>query len=149
MTPEQDLAAMARAIIEANSYMTLGTADADGLPWVSPVWFAAASYAELLWVSSPEARHSRNLAMRPQLSIVIFDSRQPEGTGEGVYMSAVAEQLTGPELDGGIATFSRRSQENGGAEWTVDDVARPPAIASTARPRTSSSCSATGIGANG
>jgi hypothetical protein len=125
MTSEQDLAAAARAIVDANQYMTLGTADEDGLPWASPVWFAAASYAELLWVSDPEARHSRNLAVRPQLGIAIFDSRQPEGSGQGVYMSAVAEQLTGPELDAGIAAFSRRSVEQGGEEWTADDVVAP------------------------
>jgi nitroimidazol reductase NimA-like FMN-containing flavoprotein (pyridoxamine 5'-phosphate oxidase superfamily) len=125
MTPEQDPAAAARAIIDEIEYMTLATADEDGLPWASPVWFAAVSYAELLWVSKPEARHSRNLAVRPQLSIVIFDSRQPEGTGQGVYMSAVAEQLTGPELDDGIAALSRISQEQGGEEWTVDDVVQP------------------------
>ena len=29
----------AAAVIEANKYMTLGTVDADGLPWVTPVYF--------------------------------------------------------------------------------------------------------------
>ena len=46
-----DLAAAGREIVDSNSYMTLGTADAEGRPWVSPVWFAAVGYAELLWVS--------------------------------------------------------------------------------------------------
>ena len=46
-----DLAAGGREIVDSNSYMTLGTADAEGRPWVSPVWFAAVGYAELLWVS--------------------------------------------------------------------------------------------------
>jgi Pyridoxamine 5'-phosphate oxidase len=31
-----DRAAIARATIDANTYMTLGTADESGLPWVSP-----------------------------------------------------------------------------------------------------------------
>lgn len=35
MTP-QDLDAVAREIIDANLYMTLGTADETGRPWVSP-----------------------------------------------------------------------------------------------------------------
>jgi predicted pyridoxine 5'-phosphate oxidase superfamily flavin-nucleotide-binding protein len=30
-----DLAAHARAIIDANRYLTLGTADGDGRPWTS------------------------------------------------------------------------------------------------------------------
>jgi hypothetical protein len=84
--------ATARAIIDANGYMTLATADASGLPWATPVWFAPVGYREFLWVSSPEARHSRNLAERPQLGIVFFDSRAPIGTGQGVYMSAPADR---------------------------------------------------------
>ena len=52
-------AAIARAIIDAGRYMTLATADADGLPWASPVWFAPAGYREFFWVSDPEARHTR------------------------------------------------------------------------------------------
>ena len=31
--------------------MTLATADADGVPWASPVWYAPDGYSELLWVS--------------------------------------------------------------------------------------------------
>ena len=39
MTAERDLV---QAIIDANPYMTLATADEHGSPWVSPVWFATA-----------------------------------------------------------------------------------------------------------
>jgi Pyridoxamine 5'-phosphate oxidase len=68
---------------QRNSYMRLGTADADGLPWASPVWYASASYREFFWVSKPRARHSRNVTVRPEVAIVIFDSTVPMGTGEG------------------------------------------------------------------
>ena len=43
-----DNAATVRAIIDANRYMTLSTADASGLPWVSPVWFATVRPSPLL-----------------------------------------------------------------------------------------------------
>ena len=33
-----DLAASAKEIVDANQYMTLATADEDGLPWAAPVW---------------------------------------------------------------------------------------------------------------
>jgi hypothetical protein len=48
MDGQQDLGALARAIIDANLYMTLGTVDHDGRPWVAPVFYAAV----LMW-SSP------------------------------------------------------------------------------------------------
>ena len=38
--PSPDLDAVARAILDANHYMTLGTADENGPPWVSPLYYA-------------------------------------------------------------------------------------------------------------
>jgi nitroimidazol reductase NimA-like FMN-containing flavoprotein (pyridoxamine 5'-phosphate oxidase superfamily) len=127
MDDQQDLGAIARAIIDANLYMVLGTADETGRPWVSPVYYAAAGYRAFYWVSSPEARHSRNLATRPQASIVVFDSRAPINTGQGVYMSAVAEELTGADLARGLDVFSRGVQARGADGWKPEDV-RPPAL---------------------
>jgi uncharacterized protein YhbP (UPF0306 family) len=121
-----DLGAIARAIIDSNMYMTLGTADENGRPWVSPVYYVPEGYVDFYWVSSPEAKHSRNLAARPEVSIVIFDSRTPVGSGQGVYMSAVAEELMGDDIESGIAVFSRRSEAHGAGEWNLEDV-RPPA----------------------
>ena len=60
---------LARTIIDSNRYMALGTADTDGRPWVSPVWFASEDYKHFHWVSSPDARHSQNVAARPEVAI--------------------------------------------------------------------------------
>jgi hypothetical protein len=121
MTHRQEL----ETIVDANLYMTLATADEAGSPWASPVYFAVARYRELFWVSSPDARHSRNIAARPQVGIVIFDSRTPINTGGGVYMSAVAAEVTGADLDSGIGVFSERSLEHGAGKWTRADVLAP------------------------
>jgi hypothetical protein len=127
MDRREDLGAVARNIIDGNWYMALGTADEDGRPWVSPVYYAPAGYAEFFWVSSPEVKHSRNIAARPEVSIVIFDSRAPVGAGQGVYVSATAQVLTGADLDRGIDVFTRRSVAHGAKEWRPEDV-RPPAV---------------------
>jgi uncharacterized protein YhbP (UPF0306 family) len=102
---EQDLAAVARTIIDANRYMTLATADAQGQPWASPVFYATADYAEFYWISAPQTTHSENLAQRPQVAIVIFDSTAPEGTGQAVYLSATAEQVHDGDLDRALAVY--------------------------------------------
>jgi len=121
--PTADAAGLsARAIIDANLYMVLATADGTGWPWGTPVYFAHDGYAEFLWVSAPEAVHSRNIEARPQIGIVIFDSGTPINTGQGVYMSARAEQVDSDNLSRGIETFSRRAIGHGGAAWTVEDV---------------------------
>jgi hypothetical protein len=113
-------------IIEASRYLVLATADAAGRPWSSPVYFAHIGFTQFLWVSSPDVTHSRNIAVRPEVGIAIFDSQVPIGTGQGVYMSAAAQLLDDGETAQGIEAFSRRSVAHGGREWTSEDV-RPGA----------------------
>ena len=125
MTDEHDLGAIARAIIDANLYMVLGTADEAGRPWVSPVYYAPAAYREFFWVSSPDATHSRNLEARPEVSIVVFDSGVPISTGQAVYMSATAGELVGDERAEALEIYSRRTLAHGGREWTLEDVQSP------------------------
>jgi hypothetical protein len=113
-------------LIEASRYLVLATADAAGRPWSSPVYFAHIGFTEFLWVSSPDVTHSRNIAVRPEVGIVIFNSQVPIGAGQGVYMSAAAQLLEDGETAQGIEAFSRRSVAHGGLEWTSEDV-RPGA----------------------
>jgi pyridoxine/pyridoxamine 5'-phosphate oxidase len=119
-------AADAKRIIDANVYMTLATADAEGRPWASPVWFAHEDYTRFVWVSKPNARHSRNIAARPQAGMVIFDSTVGQGAPEAVYVEAEAEQLGEGEQEGSLAVFTRRAEALGWPGWPIEDV-RPPA----------------------
>ena len=114
---------IARAILDAGNYVVLATADAGGMPWASPVWFAKEDYRELYWVSYPGARHSQNIAARPQIAMVVFDSTVPPGTGQALYMTAISEQLTDlAEIEYGMGVFSRESVRQGAEEWGPDKV---------------------------
>ena len=117
-----ELRAVARSIIDSNRYMTLATADEQGSPWASPVWYAPVEYREFLWVSSPEARHSRNLDARPDLAIVIFDSHRAGGWN-ALYMVAFGERLD--DVEGAIQTFSRHGEAQGLRTWTPEEVLPP------------------------
>ncbi|HET6823175.1 MAG TPA: pyridoxamine 5'-phosphate oxidase family protein [Anaerolineales bacterium] len=107
---QPDLGSIARTIINSIVYMVLGTADEAGRPWTSPVYFASENYREFYWISSPNVTHSRNILVRPEVSIVIFDSRVRVGMGQAVYISAVARELTGAEFDRGIQIYNGRFQ---------------------------------------
>ena len=119
MTDERDLSALARSIVDANGFMALGTADASGTPWVSPVWYAPLSSREYVWVSRPGTRHSRNIARRPQVAIAIYDSHRP-GSWTAFYMEAVAEELE--EVDDALEAFNRRSEAQGLRAWSRTEV---------------------------
>ena len=116
---------IARDLIAQSRYMVLGTADATGTPWVSPVWFAPVGLDEFVWVSRPDARHSRNVAIRPEVSLVIFDSRVTPGEAQAVYVAAIAAELSGAGLERGLQVFTARSAEQGLRAWTAADVRAP------------------------
>jgi Pyridoxamine 5'-phosphate oxidase len=100
MSAHPELDAIARRVIDGNHYMTLATRDPDGRPRLSPVYDTSARYSDFYWVSSPAAQHSRNVAERPEVEIVIFDSTAPVGEGEGVYLAASARAIRDDELEG-------------------------------------------------
>ena len=117
-----ELADHVRRVIDSNSYMALGTTDNVGHPWVSPVWFVSEDYLNFHWVSSPEAKHSRNLAAHQDIAIAIFDSSVPVGGAQAVYMKGMATELTGVELARAVEIFDRVSQQEIGSRWGLEDV---------------------------
>ena len=96
---QADLDATARRVIDANHYMTLASREPDGGPRLSPMYYTAARYTDFYWISSPEARHSRNVVDRPEVELVIFDSTVAVGEGEAVYVSATARPIRDDELE--------------------------------------------------
>ena len=124
---------IATAVLRDIRYLTLATADPNGRPWASTVWFGASLRSpstqrldvELLWLSRPEAQHSTNLLERPEVGISVFDSRQPADTGVGLQLAARAEPVPADELEAALAAFSAASVAAGGNAWTLRQVLEP------------------------
>jgi hypothetical protein len=116
-----DLAAHARALLDANGFLTLGTVDPNGRPWTSPVYFAAAGLREFYWSSETDAVHSRNLTERPHVSIVVFDSSVRPYHGRALYAMATASELAGDDLERALEVYPGPSHR-GATALTRDDV---------------------------
>ena len=131
--PATQLVARARELLENNQYLTLATADPSGRPWAATVWYTARLRSrspqrlalELIWLSRPDAQHSKNLVQRPEVGISIFNSTQPAGTGDGLQFAALAERVPSDELDNAAAAFSTASLAAGGGAWTRAQVEEP------------------------
>lgn len=100
-----DLAAHARELLDLNRYLTLGTVGADGRPWTSPVYFSWSGEWDFYWMSELEAQHSLNIAVRPDVSLVVYDSTVQPYHGRAVYASGEAQVLAGDDLDRGLARY--------------------------------------------
>lgn len=120
-------------MLQGNQYLTLATADVRGRPWSSTVWYTASQRSrssaeldvELIWLSRPDAQHSRNLLQRPEVGISIFNSTQPAGSGDGLQFAALAEPVPSSRLDEAAAAFSEASLAAGGGPWTRAQVEEP------------------------
>src|SRR5919197_617647 len=95
-------------VLAANLYIVLGAADEDGQPWVSPVFFAQLGPNRLCWVSSPDRRHSRNIAHRNTIAITVFDSTVAVGRAEAAYFDAHAAPATPDEVDAALQSLNAR-----------------------------------------
>ena len=120
---KSDLEVMARRVLDGVRYMVIATVQDDGSPWVTPVYFTPHQYREMYWVSDPEAQHSRNIAARPEVSLVVFDSSVPIGGAEAVYMRAQAHQMPEPTPEECAVAFQPRFEAKG---FSPKDL-RPPA----------------------
>ncbi|WP_066364879.1 pyridoxamine 5'-phosphate oxidase family protein [Herbidospora mongoliensis] len=110
---------MVPRLLADSRYLVLATADHQGLPWATPVFFAPHDEDRLYWVSSPDSRHSRNLAERPDVAITVFDSHAPVGGAEALYLEATA----GPADDPVAALAALNARLPTGKELTGDDLA--------------------------
>lgn len=95
------------------------TANTNGTPWASPVWFAHVGHRDFVWVSKLHREHTKHVTDRPEVSLVIFDSTQTPGDVEAVHATGRAERTDDPaHLD----AFSARGTSQGLSGWTRDRV---------------------------
>lgn len=95
-------------VLTANRYVVLGTADENGRPWVTPVFFAPLEPNRVCWVSSPDSRHSRNIAHRPAVAITVFDSTVEVGRAEAAYFDTDAARAAADEIDTALQSLNLR-----------------------------------------
>lgn len=119
---DEELTAHARDLVKANRYLTLSTLDGEARPWSSPVYFAADSdLRTFYWVSGQTCRHSRNLAVRPQVSLVVFDSTVAPYHGRCLYAVGTAAVCSPAELELGLTVYPGASAR-GGSPVAREDV---------------------------
>jgi nitroimidazol reductase NimA-like FMN-containing flavoprotein (pyridoxamine 5'-phosphate oxidase superfamily) len=126
-----DLAALARKTLARNRFLVLGTVDPSGRPRVSPVWFSLVDHRDAYWLSSPDAHHSRNIEMRPEVSIVVFDSGADPHTGQAVYLEATASRVPDDELSDACAKAFRSVDPE--LSYTPESLADKPFVLYRAR----------------
>ncbi|WP_052663641.1 pyridoxamine 5'-phosphate oxidase family protein [Psychromicrobium lacuslunae] len=95
-------------LLATNLYLVIATTGEDGAPWVTPVFFAAVGIERVYWVSSPDARHSRNITGNPAVAITAFDSSVEIGRAEAAYADGEAVRAPADEIISGLRILNAR-----------------------------------------
>jgi hypothetical protein len=92
-----------------SSFMTLATADDDGVPWVSPVEFACDEDLRFYWFSPIDTRHSQNVRANPQAALSIYDCTYVplEGHPTALYGEGPVEEFRQSELEAALPGLQR------------------------------------------
>lgn len=104
--------ALARSLLLDNIYCTLSTCSVDGIPWVSPLFFAFDDRLNIYWSSAIASQHSQNLYYNQgRAAISIFNTDFPEGSPEGLYFLGVASEIEGTDTELGLKLLKARARK--------------------------------------
>lgn len=107
-----ELVDRARQTLDRVAIASLATVSGDGRPWNCPVFVAFDGDFRFYWSSQVDAVHSQNIAARPDVCLVLFDSTQPDASGRAVYVRALARELTDDvSMRAALACLARRRNE--------------------------------------
>jgi uncharacterized protein YhbP (UPF0306 family) len=104
-------------LLEASTLCAIATASRSR-PYVNTAYFAWTPDFRLVWLSDPEAAHSRNLRTQRAVAIAVYDSRQRWGRPDrGVQLFGSAREARGRVAERAIATYEARFRRFSAAEF--------------------------------
>jgi uncharacterized protein len=90
------IAACAQSLLEASSLCAIATVGAGGSAHVNTAYFAWSRALEIVWLSAPDADHSRNLRAGGSAAIAVYDSAQTWGDPDrGIQLFGSAGEAAG------------------------------------------------------
>jgi uncharacterized protein YhbP (UPF0306 family) len=106
------LADAARSLLDASTLCAIATISDDGSAHVNTAYFAFSSELDLVWMSDPNALHSRNIRARGTAAIAVYDSTQLWGKQDrGIQLFGSARELGQSEAGDAEALYGRRFSE--------------------------------------
>jgi uncharacterized protein YhbP (UPF0306 family) len=88
------LAATARELLDASTLCAIATVTPDDGAYVNTAYFAWSPDFDIVWLSEPSARHSRNLRANNSVAIGVYDSTQTWGEPDrGIQLFGSAREV--------------------------------------------------------
>jgi uncharacterized protein YhbP (UPF0306 family) len=108
---------LARSLLRASTLCAIATVSPGGRAHVNTAYFAFTGALEVVWVSAPRARHSRNVRERSTAAVAVFDSTQRWGRHDrGIQLFGTARELRGRAADDARRLYARRFRDADGLD---------------------------------
>jgi uncharacterized protein YhbP (UPF0306 family) len=105
----QRLTRIARTLLDAAPLCAIATVTRTGRAYVNTAYFAWSPRFEIVWLSAPEARHSRNLERQRSAAIAVFDTHQTWADRDrGIQMFGTAAEARGSAKRDAERLYARR-----------------------------------------
>lgn len=103
------LATIARQLLDASTLCAIATVTPNGGAHVNSAYFAWSRELEIVWLSEPRARHSRNLGSNRSVAIAVYDSSQTwGGPDRGIQLFGSASEARGRNAEKAEILYRRR-----------------------------------------
>lgn len=90
------LAAIARRLLDESKLCAIATVSPGGRAHVNTAYFAWSPEFQIVWLSAPDARHSRNLRANGSAAVAVFRSTQSwGGSDRGIQVFGRVRELRG------------------------------------------------------
>jgi len=95
--PSSRLAAIARRLLDDSKLCAIATVSSGGRAHINTAYFAWGTRYEIVWLSAPDATHSRNVRATGSAAVAVFRSTQTwGGSDRGIQVFGRARELRGP-----------------------------------------------------
>ena len=112
------MAALAHDLLDAAPLCAIATVSRDDQAHVNTAYFAWSPRFDIVWLSEPRAKHSRNIAANASVEIAVFDSHQTWGEADrGIQLFGSAR-----EIEGAVAREAARLYEVRFPDYEQEDL---------------------------
>ena len=119
------ITAAARRLLDASTLCAIATVSSAGRAHVNTAYFAWSPELDLVWLSDPHARHSRNVQANSSVAIAVFDSNQVWGKPDrGIQLFGSARELPPKAAHEAERIYAERFPECGQADFELYNLYR-------------------------
>jgi uncharacterized protein len=105
------MAALAAELLDASPLCAIATVAPGSRAHVNTAYFACSPDFDIVWMSEPNAKHSRNLRANKTVAIAVFDSGQTWGEPDrGIQLFGSAGEAEGRAVERAEALYASRFQ---------------------------------------